>query len=212
MKLPEQVKDIIRRFVARYPLWSMDDPVDGAVAEDTARRWSTQLAQQINYELPRQGWGKKRADPGRPISKDAIAKDGTPLLCWDILTGAGTGRPALVPDPDSEDITGQVFVPVDMVDHLREPEVGQPGNTEPDPEPALEPEPASTSGVEAALLRVSVRLDGMEAQLRDLQSRPFQAISAPTVTYPDYHAEGKIEGGRFLGPLPFGVTLKPVKS
>ena len=116
MQLPVGVHNIVAEFVAKYQLWSMPS---GPEAEERARQWSTWLAEQLAFEFPHDGWGKKRADPGRPVSKDAIARQvGPQLLAWDMLTGAGTGAPALVPNPDSQDITGQVFVPVTPTNHL----------------------------------------------------------------------------------------------
>lgn len=132
MKLPPAVLATRDRYVAMFPLW--DTPGD-PTAEDRARQWTLGLISQIVYEHPGQGYGSKRADPGRPLSKDAIAQQTETatsgaaratgkgkqapatrtylqLLGWDLLTGAGSGSPQLVPDPDSMDITGQVFEPV----------------------------------------------------------------------------------------------------
>src|SRR5262245_7779106 len=110
MRLSAEVRSVVARFVAVRPI-PQGDP--GPDHEELTRQWSTQLAEQIAFEQPQFGIGKKRADPNRPISKDAIARaDGARLLAWDILTGTGTGHPMLVDDPDSIDITGQVFVPV----------------------------------------------------------------------------------------------------
>jgi len=116
MKLSDPIKAIIHEFVRLYPI-----PVGlaGAEHEANVRQWSTELCQQIVFFRPNEGWGKKRADPGRPISKDAVARQvGDALLSWDILTGTGTGKPVLVLDPDSEDITGQIFVRVNPVDRM----------------------------------------------------------------------------------------------
>lgn len=131
MFLPPDVLLTRSRYIAVYPLWTMPA---GPEAEDRARKWTIGLAEQIAFEHPGQGYGCKRADPGRPISKDAIAQaqvDGR-LVAWDMLSGAGTGSPVLVQHPEAMDITGQVFVTVPPVDHLSNG--GTP--TPPDPEPA----------------------------------------------------------------------------
>lgn len=117
MQLPPDVLLTRSKYLAVYPLWTMPQ---GPEAEDRARAWTIGLAEQLAFSHPGQGYGCKRADPGRPISKDSIAQpqaDGR-LFAWDQLSGAGTGSPTLVQHPDSMDITGQVFVAVPAVDHL----------------------------------------------------------------------------------------------
>lgn len=109
MPLPQAVKNIRARYLAKFPLPQGDPSPE---QEEICRQWSIRFAEQVAFELPGQGWGVKRADPGRPIGKDSIARqlaaEGV-LLCWDLMTGAGTGRPALNDSPSSEEITGQFF-------------------------------------------------------------------------------------------------------
>lgn len=136
MQLPDSVKNIRTRYVAAFPV---PQGAPGEAFEDTARQWSIRFAEQVAYE---QGpsWGMKRADPNRPISKDTIAQsvDGH-LLIWDLLTGTGTGSPRLNENPESEDITGQVFVPVTPTNHLGTPA------------PAPQPTPAPSVDLSALL-------------------------------------------------------------
>lgn len=107
MKLPAHVKGIRARYLERFPLWSM---APGADAEERARQWSIGFAEQVMFMHPAEGWGMKRADPTRPISKDTISQaDAGRLLTWDQLTGAGTGAPSLVDDPDSKDVSDQFY-------------------------------------------------------------------------------------------------------
>lgn len=115
MKLPDQVKAIRTRYIAMFGLpHGTPETID-----EIARQWSIQFAEQVRFETKDAQWGMKRADPGRPIGKDTIAHfDGLKLLIWDLFTGTGTGSPSLNVDPESEDVTGQVFVPVQAVDHL----------------------------------------------------------------------------------------------
>jgi hypothetical protein len=132
MQLPDAVKQVRSRYIAEFPV---PQGAPGEEFEERARQWSIHFAEQVAFELPNQGWGMKRADPNRPISKDTIARqvDGR-LLIWDLLTGTGTGSPRPVENPESEDITGQTFVPVQPTNHLR--------NVAPPPPP---PPPAAAS-------------------------------------------------------------------
>jgi hypothetical protein len=130
MKLPAEVIAIRNRYVSRFPV---PQGPPGEAFEEQARQWSIRLAEQVAFE---QGplWGMKRADAGRPISKDTIAfyADET-IRIWDLLIGTGTGSPRLLADPDSEDLVGQLFVKVNATDHLGNAPVPQPT---PSPAPA----------------------------------------------------------------------------
>lgn len=122
MKLPSGVLATRDRYVEAFPLWEMES---GAAAEDRARKWTVGLVSQIVFEHG-PTYGSKRADPGRPISKDAIAQqNGAELLGWDMLTGAGSGSPTLVTNPSSMDITGQVFEHVEGRDVITLGEDGE---------------------------------------------------------------------------------------
>lgn len=128
MQLPETVKRIRARFIAAFPV---PQGMPGEEFEERARQWTIKFAEQVAFDLPNQGWGMKRADLNRPISKDTISKlEGGRLLIWDLLTGTGTGTPRPVDNPESEDITGQFFVEVTPTNHLK-------GLV---PEPVTEPE------------------------------------------------------------------------
>ena len=117
MQLPDAVKQIRARFITAFPV---PQGAPGEEFEERARQWTIRFAEQVAFDLPNQGWGMKRADPNRPISKDTISKlEGGRLLIWDLLTGTGTGMPRPVENPESEDITGQVFVDVQATNHLK---------------------------------------------------------------------------------------------
>lgn len=117
MQLPETVKQIRARYIAAFPV---PQGVPGEAFEELARQWTIAFAEQVAFDLPNQGWGMKRADPNRPISKDTISKlEGGRLFIWDLLTGTGTGTPRPVDNPESEDITGQLFVQVTPTNHLK---------------------------------------------------------------------------------------------
>ena len=116
IRLPPVVLRTRDRYVAAFPLWSISA---GPEAEARARTWTIALAEQLAFDYPGEGYGCKRADGGRPISKDVIARQEALLLfAWDMLSGAGTGTPTLVVNPIAEDITGQIFVSVRPTNHL----------------------------------------------------------------------------------------------
>lgn len=119
MKLPQQVLVIRDRYVAAYPVPSGGpNPADESF-ENRCRTWIRGMAEQIVFETQDPAWGCKNAGGGRPQSKDALAhQGGMTLLCWDMLFGVGTGSPSLVQNPDSQDITGQTFMPVQGKDNI----------------------------------------------------------------------------------------------
>ena len=135
-KLPDTVRATRDRYVAVFPMWVMPA---GEQAEAKARAWTIGLAKQVAFEHPNQGYGCKRAEPDRPISKDSLAQQtGATLLNWDILSGAGSGAPSVNANPDSEDITGQVFEHVTAQDVIAAGELGG-GEGEPPPPAAVPP-------------------------------------------------------------------------
>ena len=118
-QLPANVRAVRDAFVAKVPVPAGGpNPADSAF-EERCRAWTRSLAQQIVFSTNDRSWGCKNAGGGRPQSKDALAHQvGGNLFGFDLLFGVGTGSPSLVPSPSGEDITGQVFMPVDPVDHL----------------------------------------------------------------------------------------------
>lgn len=122
MNLPDRVLETRDRFALAFPLWRVPE---GTEAEVKARAWTYALAEQICYEHG-PSYGTKRADPGRPLSKDAIAwvpgilpwMPGEKLWGFDMLSGAGTGSPTLVKSPEGADISDQIFVAVRPFNHL----------------------------------------------------------------------------------------------
>lgn len=134
MQLPESVKAIRSRYVAAFPV-PQGEP--GDAFEERARQWSIRFAEQVAFEIPDQGYGMKRADQGRPISKDTLARWAPPgaLLIWDLLAGTGTGKPSLVQNPSSQDVTGQTFVAVTPTNHLRAVPAPKPPDTPGTPQP-----------------------------------------------------------------------------
>jgi hypothetical protein len=76
------------------------------------------------------------------------------LINYDMLGGVGTGRPSLIANPSGEDITGQVFIMVSPVDHLRQ------GGT---PQPPPLPPPSGDSSLDALRAEVAVLRAAVEA-------------------------------------------------
>ena len=107
--LPERGQVIVRSLYQQH--------TDKAASEGDGRRSVTKrIAEQLAFEFgPQYGW--KRADAGRPPSQDVFALQvGDRLYGWDWWNGS-TNRPN---DPVGNviDITGQVFIPVQPVNHL----------------------------------------------------------------------------------------------
>lgn len=206
MKLSSAVKATRARFVAAFPVPSINSGEDQQVYEERCRQWSIHLAEQIAFELPGQGYGVKRGDSGRPICKDCLARstDGQ-LLSWDMLRGASSGHPALNDDPDSLDLTGppdgpqffedrpQFFNPQNRLGAVVVPPQSPPGPGEPPP-----------SGLDAEIRSFMVDVRTAIGRIEKKQAEPPPAVVIPpappvNVKFPDY--EGSVFGAR--------VTLKP---
>jgi hypothetical protein len=190
MQLDPRVIAIAKQFEPGLPLDNWTD--------ENRRTWVMQVIEQVVFQFPDGGWGAKRADPGRPLSKDAIAlrRDGH-LWAFDLVNGS-TRR--VNDNVTGEQIDGQVFVPVTGKNHL--------GLTAPDPTSPARPEngapvvpstpdpvthdPATLEalrGVQAALAELGARLDRLEqtsvagrSEVADLKATLQQvaaAVSAP---------------------------------
>lgn len=107
--MPETIRQSIKMLAAKYP-----GLLNGN--EDERRQLMGIIAAQAAWCCG-PSWGWKRADNGRPLSKDAIAQqqpDGK-LYAWDCFTGA---IPRQFAGHEAIDITGQVFVPVEPKNDL----------------------------------------------------------------------------------------------
>ena len=197
MRLPDRVQDITVELYNRHLALAHGD-------DDQRRQLARMIAEQARYELG-PSWGHKRADPGRPPSKDAIAQqqpDGK-LFAWDLFNGA-TREPNA--DPESIDITGQTFIVVPPVNHL-----GLEAPVDPEPGPTPEPEPhvcpdaqmfAAALG-ELASLRASV--DAARADTAALRALIAQlVVKTQPMTFPTYTGTLSIP---FVGTRT--ITLRP---
>lgn len=174
MHLPENVKQTIAKLWPTVMLLHRGD--------DEQRRQGTRIiAEQVRFSHGPE-WGTKSADPGRPPSKDALARqvDGK-LFGKDLING--TTR-ELNLDGEMEDITGQTFIPVMALNHLGDVSV-------PDPGPIL-PTPGTTCHCAADLaeLRLIAKqlntdvsmlrgvLEGIAGDLEDTESSLIRRLVA----------------------------------
>lgn len=163
--LPPRAVAIVRLLYDRHPALSTG-------TEDQRRALAKLIAEQVRFEFG-SAWGWKRADPGRPPSKDAIAQqqpDGR-LWAWDLFLGT-TGAPH--PTPIWIDITGQVFIPVDPVDHLATG--GGSGGGAPPVPPTPPPSSVDLGPILQRLAELEVRLAEAEGTVRTV--RTVQATQA----------------------------------
>lgn len=163
MRLPVEVVQTLQRFAAAFPLPMC--PACGSIEarEAKVRAWTLDAIAQVVFEHPDQGWGAKRADLGRPVSADTITQQvGQRMTSWDFIVSAGAENQAFNWEPESQDTTGQVFVPVDGKDLIGHP---------PPPVPPIEP----TTDPDTNL--VLQRLEGLEAQLEALQAAVTKAAT-----------------------------------
>lgn len=79
------------------------------VTEDGARQFTKLCIEQLAYNFPQEGWCWKAADPGRPVSKDIVARQSAGRMDgWDILNAASLNGPRLLVDvPGWHDLSGQ---------------------------------------------------------------------------------------------------------
>jgi hypothetical protein len=117
MKYPDRVQEIINTLADMHP-----ELVHG---DDEARRSLTMLfAQQCCFELGSE-WGTKKSSTSSPLSADVVAfTDGFIFVGWDTQIAGGI----IAQFPDSINLTGQVFVAVDPVNHLEFPNTMPPEN------------------------------------------------------------------------------------
>ena len=110
------VWSIVEQMARQFPL-PQGDP--GPAHEDACRMWTRRLAEQLRYSCGAE-WGHKAQSPSHPPSKDAVAFWSTArFLGYDTMRGASTGHPVLATYPPLEhDLTGQMFIVVDGVNHL----------------------------------------------------------------------------------------------
>ncbi len=107
--LTDAHKALRGRWLERFPIPSKRADESSDAWEDRLRReWTIPFVQQMMFSFHGDGFCVKSADAGRPESKDAMGRViGGTLHYYDLLLGAGTGRPTLVEDPPAIAIPGQ---------------------------------------------------------------------------------------------------------
>ena len=181
MKLEKDVKAIRARWLSMFPLPQAFIGEAESAFEERMRRWSIGFAEQVAFEIPGQGYGVKRADPGRPIGKDTLARNlpVTGLICWDLATGAGTGHPSLNEDPDSQSIPDQFFVtdPRDFLprNHLGGPVIADSPVPDAPPKPVPVPIAGGPTMADINALRAALmQQERLVKELEDANERRWQ--------------------------------------
>jgi hypothetical protein len=193
MQLPDDVKAIRARYVAAFPV-PTGEP--GPEHEERVRQWTIRFAEQVAHDLPGQGYGVKRADGGRPIGKDSLArKVGDRIDGWDLLIGAGDGTPEIADNPAYHDLSDQVFVPVTPTNHLPVPDSGNqnkpdPGGNKPDPGTV------DLSALLAQLQHIASRVDDIRADLvlTKAIAKAIHDKPEPVITWPPYQTSIRFVG------------------
>ena len=150
-RMPERGVQIVR---ALY-----DKNVDMAKGADTQRRALTRkMIEQFICDFPDDGYTGKSADPGRPFSKDSIARrsEGR-LYAWDWQNGS-TREPHVNAGQVAGDITGQHPIPLGCVDHL--------GSTQPVPEPGPDPLPEEPGETLDKLVELYAEFQAFKLEVR----------------------------------------------
>jgi hypothetical protein len=137
MVLPDRVFAIVSALFAQHGALASGD-------DDARRSLQKMIVETVVKRHPGEGWGWKRADPGRPLSKDTIANnliEPGHIIAWDCFDGA-TRTPV---QRDSMLIDDQVFVEVSGFDHLNGV-ILVPQPRRPDPQRSPGPAPTQTVG------------------------------------------------------------------
>lgn len=154
MKLSDEVKEVISRFDAKYPVPVTDNVED-------SQNWTHRLAEQLKYSFPSDGWGHKFAGLGRPHSSDVVCLS-SPFMGWDIIYNSGSPSAELNLNAESIDLSGQIFEQVTAYDHL-----GNDGGTIP---------PPPSGGT------IEEKLDRIISLLTTYHNEEMDAITAPRIT------------------------------
>lgn len=177
--MPPRIREIVQELYARNVHLA-----EGT--DDERRQLQTLICEQARYELGPQ-YGAKKADSGRPRSKDAIAfLDGDVLYAADCFNGS-TRKPS-VPGEFTE-IPGQVFDPVQAIDHLGHVTVPTTGT----PVPSSPSSPGAA--IDAALVALKAECEGLRARLAAVEARP--SGSAP-VSLAGLRVALKTDNGHYL--------------
>jgi hypothetical protein len=141
--------------------------------DEERRQFALIVAEQFAFSFPGDGWGAKSAGPGRPPSKDVVARNRAGTLDgWDLVDGTTRA----VRCTSHVDLPGQLFIEVDAVDHLGAP--------------VIDPPPTGGSGASAALQQqqLELLLQIVKGQQQQLEAQRLQS-EALAVALRDLKAE-----------------------
>lgn len=185
MTWPNRVQEIVQTLYSQH--------IDLANGDDDQRRQLTLwIAEQVRFELGAQ-WGTKRADGGRPLSKDSISLQAVSgFYNFDWQNGS-TRQPNNF--PEGVLIGDQVFVPVAAINHLNV------GTTLPEPPVVVPPTlPLTTVDMSAVLQAIgalgkqvdslAVKVEGLALKLNsaaqditDIKPLIVELKVRPPITY-----------------------------
>lgn len=218
MKLPDDVKATIGAFRVKF-----GDPPMAAVGapplDDAARAWMHKLAEQVAISHG-PVWGHKSAGDGRPHSADVLAyavPSAGIFVGWDLWGAGGSADQTFNADPDSLDLTGQVFEPVTPTNWLHPDVPGDPPVDPPTVPPVVPPTDTTADPMmatiwdlaTAAVAPAIAAIGAHDAHLSDVETRVNRLVAVvaaqlqaqiKTVTF-----EGEVS---FFG-RPVTFTLRP---
>jgi len=145
-----------------------------ALNSDVAREWTHNLAEQFAFTFPSEGWGHKAAGGGRPPSTDVIARNCCGgLWGYDTILSQGLPNQSLISRPDTLNLAGQEFIPVQAFNHIGD--TG--GGTTPTPQPVpvdLGPITKRIEQLEAQVVALLSRVTALEARDIELSRQHFE--------------------------------------
>jgi hypothetical protein len=144
--------------------------------DDHSRVFIKRVAEQMAYELG-PAYGVKSAGPGRPQGPSQIAYTGDAQFGgWRLIDG-GT---RILDNPPWQAFPGQLFLPVDPVDHLHMRDQQPPPRSDPPPSPV------DLSPILARLATLEQTVNALASQLPVVASEADEALHRP---YPRYVAK-----------------------
>src|SRR5439155_6007810 len=136
------------------------------------------MAEQFAFEFGPQ-WGCKAAGPGRPPGPSELAFNAPPLYIWRWSDGDGhvTGVPgAPLPEPllePLEQTAGQLFLPVDPIDHLQMTDTRPPRRSDPPASVDLGPILDRLATLERIVTGLSTQLPLVAGDAHEALHRPY---------------------------------------
>ena len=196
-RMPERGVQIV------YALYSKHQ--DLAKGTDDQRRAITRkMIEQFICEFPDDGYTGKSADPGRPFSKDSIARrsEGR-LYSWDWQNGS-TREPHVKAGQLASDITGQHVIPLGCVDHL--------GSTNPVPEPGPDPLPDEPGEVLDKLSALYAEFQAFKLEVRAEWVAEAARITALRASLEEHREESRKVRNQVLAYLSNWKHLAAIAS